>query len=78
MEDVLITTCPVCARSLALADRSGRHVASEAHYPHLDATGTMRCSPPARAEWGALTGDVDGEPRSPGGPPLRLVTAIAR
>ncbi len=78
MEDALITTCPVCRRSLALADRSGRHVASEAHYPHLDATGTMSCSPPARAEWGALSGDVNGGSRSPGGPALRLVTAVAR
>lgn len=45
----MIIACPACRRSLALADRNGRHVASEAHYPHLDAAGRMVCSPPARA-----------------------------
>ncbi len=45
----MIVACPACRRSLALADRNGRHVASEAHYPHLDAAGRMVCSPPARA-----------------------------
>jgi hypothetical protein len=78
MEDAVITTCPVCCRSLALADRSGRHVASEAHYPHADASGTMICSPLTRAEWGNLTVDGGYGTRSPGGTPLRLVTAITR
>jgi len=58
MEDGVIATCPVCRRSLALADRNGRHVASEAHYPHLDASGTMVCSPLTLAERGSLTVDV--------------------
>ena len=49
----MIVACPACGRSLALADRNGRHVASEAHYPHLDADGTLICSPPARAGRGA-------------------------
>ncbi len=66
MEDALIT-CPVCRRSLALADRNGRHVASEAHYPHPDARGTMVCSPLTGADWCQLTVDLDREPRSPGG-----------
>jgi hypothetical protein len=78
MEDVVIVTCPVCRRSLGLADCSGRHVASEAHYPHLATNGIMVCSPPTRAQRGHLAADVDGEPRSPGGAPLRLVTAVAR
>jgi hypothetical protein len=78
MEEAVIATCPVCRRSLALADRNGRHVASEAHYPHPDASGTMVCSPLTPAEWRKLTVDVDGEPRSPGGSPLRLVTPVAR
>ena len=43
-----MVTCPACRRSLALADSNGRHVASEAHYPHLDASGTLVCSLPAR------------------------------
>lgn len=77
MGRVVIATCPVCRRSLALADRNGRHVASEAHYPHPDASGTMVCSPLTRGEWGELTADVDGRPRSPGGAPLRLVTEMA-
>jgi len=55
MEDGVIVTCPVCRRSLALADRNGRHVASEAHYPHPDASGTMICSPPTRADRGSET-----------------------
>jgi hypothetical protein len=76
LEDAVITTCPVCRRSLALADRSGRHVASEAHYPHADANGTMICSPLTPAEWGNLT--IDGDRRAAGGTPPRLVTAIAR
>jgi hypothetical protein len=76
MEDGMIVTCPVCRRSLALADRSGRHVASEAHYPHHSASGTMICSPPTREELSTLTGGADGEPRSPGRAPL--VAANAR
>jgi hypothetical protein len=77
MGGAVIVTCPVCRRSLALADRNGRHVASEAHYPHPDASGTMVCSPLTRLEWGNLTADVGGGPRSPGDPPLRLVTEMA-
>jgi hypothetical protein len=65
MEDDVIATCPVCRRSLGLADRNGRHVASEAHYPHPDASGTMVCSALARAERGNLTVEVDGELGSP-------------
>jgi len=74
----VIATCPVCRPSLALADCSGRHVASEAHYPHPDASGTMVCSPPTRAQRENLTADVDGDRRSPGEAPLRLVTTVAR
>ena len=74
----MIATCPVCRRSLALADRNGRHVASEAHYPHPDASGTMICTPLTRAEWGNLTIDVDDEPRSPGRPALKPVIVVAR
>jgi hypothetical protein len=77
MEDGVILTCPVCRGFLALGDRNGRHVASEAHYPHPDAGGTMVCLPLTRAEWGHLTVD-EGESRSPGGPLLTLVTAVAR
>jgi hypothetical protein len=77
MEDGVILTCPVCAGFLALGDRNGRHVASAAHYPHRDAGGTMVCLPLGRAEWGHLTVD-DGQSRSPGGPRLTLVAAIAR
>jgi hypothetical protein len=61
-----------CAR-----DRNGRHVASEAYYPHPGASGTMVCLPLTRADWGHLTVD-EGESRSPGGPLLTLVTAVAR
>jgi hypothetical protein len=46
VEDGVIDTCPVCRRSLGLADRNGRHVASEAHYPRHDAAGVAVCSPP--------------------------------
>ncbi|MFL5262708.1 MAG: hypothetical protein ACJ79L_09965, partial [Anaeromyxobacteraceae bacterium] len=62
----MIVTCPVCRAALALGDRNGRHVASEAHFPHADAEGTMRCSPLTRGEWLKLTVDGGG-PRSPGG-----------
>jgi hypothetical protein len=65
--------CSVCGRCLALADRNGRHVASEAHYPRQDASGMMICSPPTRAGLGELTLDVDGR-GSPGPTPRRLVT----
>jgi hypothetical protein len=78
MEDLVIVTCPVCRRSLALADCSGRHVASEAHYPHLAANGIWVCSPPAFAQQGHPTVDPVRAPRSPGGAPLRLVTAVTR
>jgi hypothetical protein len=74
----VIAMCPVCGRCLALADRNGRHVASEAHYPRWDASGTVICSPPTRAERGDLTVDVGTEPRSPGRAPLRLVRASVR
>jgi hypothetical protein len=37
----------------------------------------MICLPLTRAEWGHLTVD-EGESRSPGGPLLTLVTAVAR
>jgi len=77
MGRVVIATCPVCHRSLALADRNGQHVASEVHYPHADASGTMVCSPLNPGEWGELNAGVDGRPRSPGGPPLRLLTEMA-
>ena len=73
----MIVTCPVCRRSLALADRNGRHVASEAHYPHPDASGTMICSSPTRADRGTLRGGADGEPRSPDSAPLRILGAFA-
>lgn len=55
----MIATCPVCRRSLALGDRSGRHVASEAHYPHVGASGAMACSPPT----GEVQRSVPGESR---------------
>jgi hypothetical protein len=76
--DGMIVTCPACRRSLALADRNGRHVASEAHYPHHDASGTMICSPPARGESVPLTGDVEGRSRPRHRAPLKLVTAAGR
>jgi hypothetical protein len=78
MEDVVIATCPVCGRCLALGDRNGRHVASEAHYPRRDASGAMTCSPPGRAERRHLTVDMGGEPRSPGRAPLQLVRPSVR
>jgi hypothetical protein len=78
MEDVVIVICPVCRRSLALADCSGRHVASEAHYPHLAANGIWVCSPSTRAQQGHLTVDPGREPRAPGEAPLRLVAAVTR
>ncbi len=62
----MIATCPVCRRALALADRNGRHVASEAHYPHRDATGTMVCSPPSRAEGGLSRAGWMAKPARPG------------
>ena len=38
-----------CVPAVAgVGGRNGRHVASEAHYPHPDATGTMVCSPLTR------------------------------
>ena len=73
----MIAMCPVCGRCLALADRNGRHVASEAHYPRRDASGMMICSPLTRAKRGELTVDVD-ERRSPGRAPRRLVTPSVR
>jgi hypothetical protein len=77
LEDLVIAMCPACGRSLALADRNGRHVASEAHYPHRDASGTVICSPPGLTGRCALTVDVDCEPRSPGRAPLRVVHVAA-
>ncbi|MFL5246597.1 MAG: hypothetical protein ACJ79M_00590 [Myxococcales bacterium] len=65
----MIVTCPVCRGALALGDRNGRHVASEVHYPHADAGGTMRCSPLTRAEWRELTIDAAGLRSAGGGPP---------
>lgn len=62
----MIITCPVCRRPLALADRNGRHVASEAHYPHADPSGRMVCSPLTLGELGRLT--VDGGGASGGSP----------
>jgi hypothetical protein len=82
VEDGVIVTCPVCRGALALGDRNGRHVASEAHFPHPDAGGTMRCSPPTRGDWLALSVDAGGLRRTGGGSPdrdssrrnLRIVT----
>lgn len=71
LADRVIATCPVCRRSLALGDRSGRHVASEAHYPRVDASGAKVCSPPT----GAVHLGVGGESRPA---PLRLAHTAAR
>jgi uncharacterized protein YbaR (Trm112 family) len=71
----VIVTCPVCRRFLSLGDRNGRHVASEAHYPHPGAGGMMVCSPLTPGEWGHLTVD-DGDTRSPGRALLTLVTKV--
>ena len=65
----MIVKCPVCSGALALGDRNGRHVASEAHFPHADAGGTMRCSPLTRGEWLQLTIDAAGLRSAGGGPP---------
>jgi uncharacterized protein YbaR (Trm112 family) len=73
--DGVIVTCPVCRRFLSLADRNGRHVASEAHYPRPGAGGTMVCSPLTPAEWGHLTIDA-GDTRSPGRTLLTLVSKV--
>lgn len=70
--------CPACRHSLALADRNGRHVASEAHYPHRDENGAMSCSPPTRAELGNLTVDGGVQPGSPGRTLARLDSSVAR
>ena len=69
-----MVTCPVCRRSLALADRNGRHVASEAHFPHRDPSGVMTCSPLTLTELGSLTVDVECERRPLGGAHSTLVT----
>jgi hypothetical protein len=74
MEEAVIITCPVCRRYLALADRNGRHVASEAHYPHADACGTMVCSPPTLEELGRLTVDAGSASNSPGKAALKLAS----
>jgi hypothetical protein len=44
MSDAMMSICPACGRSLGLADRNGLHVADEAHYPHRDESGAMRCT----------------------------------
>jgi hypothetical protein len=72
-----MATCPACRRSLALADRNGRHVASEVHYPHRDDSGVLACSPPARAEMRKLTVDGGVEPGSPGRAPRMDRTAAS-
>jgi hypothetical protein len=69
-------TCRVCRRSISLADRNGRHVASEAHYPHRDASGTMTCTPLTHVDRAPLTVDVV-EPSPRVRVPLRLVPAVA-
>ena len=74
----MIATCPVCRRSLALADRNGRHVASEAHYPRRDEKGAMICSPPTSADRGNLTIDVGAEPGSRGRAPRRIASAATK